>query len=89
MKLITNYWSFQIWGKRIHFNKSSTRYDKIYLYAKDLCKAKYQFLINKQQSTGLKHFDESTALIENSNNMDDIFENIEKYNPDKKQKKRK
>ena len=30
--------------------------DKIYLYAKDLYGAKYQFLINKQESTGLKHF---------------------------------
>ena len=27
---------------------------KIYLYAKDPCKAKYQFLINKRESTGLK-----------------------------------
>ena len=30
--------------------------DKIYLYAKDLYEAKYQFLINKREITGLKHF---------------------------------
>ena len=28
--------------------------DKIYLYANDLDEAKYQLLINKQESTGLK-----------------------------------
>ena len=30
--------------------------DKIYLYAKDSYEAKYHFLINKRESTGLKHF---------------------------------
>ena len=30
--------------------------DKIYLYAKDPYKAKYQFLINKRESKELKHF---------------------------------
>ena len=29
--------------------------DKIYLYSKDPYEAKYQFLINKRESTGLKH----------------------------------
>ena len=31
--------------------------DKIYLYAKDPYEAKYQFLINKNESTGFKVFD--------------------------------
>ena len=30
--------------------------DKIYLYVKDPYEAKYQFLINKRESTGLTHF---------------------------------
>ena len=30
--------------------------DKMYLYAKDTNEAKYQYLINKRESTGLKHF---------------------------------
>ena len=30
--------------------------EKIYLYAKDTYEAKYQLLINKRESTGLKHF---------------------------------
>ena len=29
--------------------------DKIYLYAKDPYEEKYQFLISKRESTGLKH----------------------------------
>ena len=49
-------------GKKIH--KSATRYQQIYLYAKDSNKAKYQFLINKRESTGLKHFNDSKAFIE-------------------------
>ena len=32
--------------------------DKKYLYAKDPFEAKYQFLINKKESTGLKHFND-------------------------------
>ena len=38
--------------------------DKIYLYAKDPCKAEYQFVIIKRESTGLKHFNDSKAFIE-------------------------
>ena len=60
--------------------------DKIYLYAKDPYEAKYQFLINKQQSTGLKHLNGSKAFIEYSNDMDDIYKNIAEYNPNKKRK---
>ena len=36
--------------------------DKIYLYAKDPYKAKYQFLINKRGSTGLKHLNDPKAF---------------------------
>ena len=45
----------------------------IYLYAKDQYEAKYQFLINKRESAGLKYFNYSKAFIEYSNNMDDIY----------------
>ena len=57
--------------------------DQIYLYAKDPCEAKYQFLINKREGTGLKHFNDSKAFIEYANHMDDIYKNIEEYNPQK------
>ena len=40
--------------------------DKNYLYAKDPYEAKYQFLINKRESKGLKHFNDSKAFVEYS-----------------------
>ena len=48
--------------------------------------AKFQFLINKRESTGLKHFNDSEAFIEHSNDMDDFYKNIEEYNLSKKRK---
>ena len=60
--------------------------DKIYLYAKDPQEAKYQFLINKRESAGLKYFNNPKAFIEYSNDMDDVYKNIDKYNPGKKGK---
>ena len=47
--------------------------DKIYLYAKDPYEEKYQFLINKRESTGLKHFNDPKAFIEYSNDMQDVY----------------
>ena len=44
------------------------------------------FLINKWKSTVLKHLHYNKAFIEFSNDMDDIYKNIEEYNPDKKLK---
>ena len=58
--------------------------DKTYLYAKDLHEPKYHFLINKRESIGLKYFDDPKAFIEYSNNMHDVYENINDYNPNKK-----
>ena len=43
-------------------------------------------LINKPKSTGLKHFNDPNAFIEYSNDMDDIFKNIEEYNLNKERK---
>ena len=60
--------------------------DKIYLYAKDPYETKYQFLINKTESTGLKHFDDPKAFIEYSNTMQDVYKNINEYNADKERK---
>ena len=47
--------------------------DKIYLYAKDLYEPKYQFLINKRESIGLKHLNDPKAFTEYSNDMHDII----------------
>ena len=51
---------------------------------KDPYEAKYQLLINKRKSTGLKYLIDLKALIEYSNNVDDIY--IEEYNPNRKRK---
>ena len=55
--------------------------DKGYLYAKDPYEAKYRFLINKRENVALKHFDDFKAFIEYSNDIDDIYKNIEEYSP--------
>ena len=60
--------------------------DKIYLYAKDPYEAKYQFLINKRESIGLKHFNDPKAFIDYSNDMHDVYKNIDEYNPNKENK---
>ena len=51
--------------------------DKIYLYTKDTYEAKYLIFINKTESTGLKHYNNSKAFIEYSNDIDDIHKNFE------------
>ena len=60
--------------------------DKIYLYANVPYEAKYQLLINKRESTGLKYFNDSKAFIEYTSDMEDIYKNIEEYNPNKNKK---
>ena len=42
--------------------------------------------MNKRESTDLKHFNDSKAFIEYSNDMNDIYKNIKKYNTNKKRK---
>ena len=59
---------------------------KIYLSAKDLYEAKYQYLIKKREGIGIDHFSDPKAFIENSNNMRDVYKNIDEYNPNKENK---
>ena len=61
--------------------------DKIYLYAKDLSEPKYEYLIKKRENSGIKHFNDPNAFIECSNTMDDVYENINAYNPIRKRNK--
>ena len=60
--------------------------DKIYLYAKDLSESKYEYLIRNRENAGIKHVNDSNAFIECSNTIDDIYENIDCYNPSRKRK---
>ena len=61
-------------------------FDKIYLYTKDPYEAKYQYLINKREGVGINHFNDPKAFIEYSNDMHDVYKNIDQYNPDKENK---
>ena len=60
--------------------------DKTYPHAKDPYEAKYQYLINKRGKVGLDHFKDPKAFMEYSNDMQDVYKNIENYNPGKKRK---
>ena len=60
--------------------------EKTLLYAKYPYEAKYQLLINKRKSTGLKYVSDSKDFIGYPNDMDGIYKNIEEYNPKKKRK---
>ena len=53
---------------------------------KGLEEPKYQLLIDKREKAGLKNLNDSSAFIEYSPTMDDIFENIEDYNKKRKRK---
>ena len=57
--------------------------DKIYLYTKDPYKAKYQYLITKGEGVGINHFKNPKAFIEYSNDMHNVYKNINDYNVDK------
>ena len=57
--------------------------DKIYLYAKDLYEKKYQYLIKISEKVGIEHFNDPKAFIKYSNDMQNVYENIDEYNIDK------
>ena len=60
--------------------------DKIYLYARDLSDPKYEYLVKNRENAGIKHLHDSKSFIEYSNTMNDVYENIDNYNPNKKRK---
>ena len=60
--------------------------DKIYLYEKDPYEAKYQYLINIHEKLGLKRFNDPKAFTEYSNDMCDVYKNIDEYKIDKERK---
>ena len=60
--------------------------DKIFLYVKDPYKLKYQYLISKVEEVGLKHLSDPKVFIEYLNDMKEVYNSIEEYNPGKKGK---
>ena len=70
----------------LNLTNNQSDIDKTYLYAKDPYEAKYQYLIKKRAKVELDHFDDLKAFIEYSNDMQDVYKNIEDYNLGKKRK---
>ena len=60
--------------------------DKIYLYGRDLNEPKYEYFIKKREDAGIKQVNNPNAFIECSNTMDNVYENINDYNPSRKRK---
>ena len=56
------------------------------MYARDLSESKYEHLIKDPENAGIKHLNESKAFIECSNTMDDVYVNINDYNPNRRRK---
>ena len=57
--------------------KEQNDIDKIYLYTKELGESKYEFLIRKREDARMKHLNDPNAVIECSNTMDDVYQNID------------
>ena len=60
--------------------------DRIYSYTKDPYEAKYQYLIKKREKAILKHYEYPKAFIEYSNDIQDVYKNIEECSLGKKRK---
>ena len=60
--------------------------DKIYLYVKDLHAPKYEYLINKREQAGIKNLNDPHAFVEYSDDMNDVFDDINNYNKNRDKK---
>ena len=88
-KFTTNSWSSSRSGKAnslFNLIRHQPSIDKVYLYAKDPYKAKYQPLIEKRGSTSLKNCNDSKTFTEWLNDESDIYKAIEECNSNKKRK---
>ena len=60
--------------------------DKIYLCVRDLSEPKYEYLIQKREDVGIKHLNNPDVFIQCSNTMDDVYDNINDYNSNRRRK---
>ena len=60
--------------------------DKIYLYVQDPFESKYQLLINEREIVRIEILKNRKAFIYYSQTNDDVYENLEDYNPTKKRR---
>ena len=58
--------------------------DNFFLYLKDANEAKYQHLIKNCENNDFKYLKDWNVFTEFSNNMQDVYKNIEEYNRSKK-----
>ena len=58
----------------------------MYLYAKDLSEPKYECFIKMHEDVRIKHLNDEKAFMECSNTVDDVYENIDDYNPNREKK---
>ena len=70
----------------LNFIKEQGDTDKMYLYTKDLSEPKFEFLIKQGEDVGTNHFNDPNAFTESSNRMDDVYQNIDDYNPTRKRR---
>ena len=56
------------------------------MYARGLREPKYPFFIKKCKDAGTNHVNNQNAFIVCSNTMDDVFEDIDNYNPKRDKK---
>ena len=59
---------------------------KIYLYVKDPFESKYQLRINGRENVGIKQIKNPVSFIDYFQTIDDIYQNLESYNPRKNRK---
>ena len=73
-------------NKLLNLIENQPDIDELYLYAKDPYEAKYQYLIKIREKVGIDHNNDPRSHIEYSNDMRDVYKNINYYNPDKENK---
>ena len=54
------------------------------MFPKDLSKPKYDFLIKKYKTVGIKHLNDLKIFIEYSQYLDDVYNKIDDWNPNRK-----
>ena len=57
--------------------------DKMYQYAHFPYESKHQLLIKKPKDAGIKHCNDAKAFMEYSITMNDVYNNINDYNPNR------
>ena len=60
--------------------------DKTYLYARDLSEPKHDYFIKKRELVEIKNLNNPNAFIECSNTVDDVYDNNNDYNSNKRRK---